>query len=166
MVGEFLATPARWYAPRIKWRLTQNSCSRSITNFGVKIDPKCSKKRLMNGEKTRNGRPLQVLPRFLELRQLFSALSEQRAMCWAGNTTTRKSLLSRARHFCLVSLSTSVSDSDHFQTCKKLRKIWSCSWKMTSNEHFWALGISSEPSRMLSVNIESERWSYALLVAF
>ena len=106
LVGQFLATPARWYAPRIKWRLTQNSCSRSITNFGVKIDPKCSKKRLMNGEKAQNGRPLQVSPRFLELRQLFSALSEQRAVCWAGNTTTRKSLLSRARQFCLVSLPT------------------------------------------------------------
>ena len=36
-VGQFLATPARWYAPRIKWRLTQNSCSRFITIFGVKI---------------------------------------------------------------------------------------------------------------------------------
>ena len=35
VVGEFLATPARWYAPRIKWRLTQNSCSRSITNCGT-----------------------------------------------------------------------------------------------------------------------------------
>ena len=60
----------------------------------------------MHGEKAQNVRLLHILPRFVELRQLFSALSEQRAMCWAGNTTTRKSLLSRARQFCLVSLPT------------------------------------------------------------
>ena len=94
MVGEFLATPARWYAPRIKWRLTQNSCSRSITNFGVETDPKRSIISPMNEEKAKNARLLHVSPRFVELRQLLSALSKQRAMSCPGNTTTRKALLS------------------------------------------------------------------------
>ena len=105
VVGEFLATPARWYAPRIKWRLTRNSCSRSITNCEVKTDPKCSMKSPANGEKAENGRLLHISPRFVELRQLLWALSDQRAMCccWAaGNKTTRKSLLCRAPQFCLV----------------------------------------------------------------
>ena len=60
----------------------------------------------MHGEKAQNVRLLHISPRFVELRQLFSALSEQRAVCWPGNTTTRESLLSRARQFCLVSLPT------------------------------------------------------------
>ena len=97
LVGEFLATPARWYAPRIKWRLTQNSCSRSITNFGVETDPKRSMISPMNGEKANNARLLHVSPRFVELRQLLLALSkQQRAMSCPGNTTTRKGLLTRA----------------------------------------------------------------------
>ena len=30
-------------------------------------------------------------------------------------------------------------DSDYFLTCTKLRKNWSCSRKIMSNEHIWAL---------------------------
>ena len=112
LVGEFLATPARWYAPRIKWRLTQNSCSRSITNFGVETDQKCSMISPMNGEKAKKARILHVSPHFVELRQLLLALSKQRAMSCPGNTTTRKGLLTRARTILSgQAVSTSVNPS-------------------------------------------------------